>query len=281
MRKLTATCFICALTLPAAYADNVILDDQIVQGSACFGLDCIEGENFGFETMRLSENNLRIRFRDTSNSAAFPTTDWQITLNDSNNGGLSYFAVEDLDAGTMPFRVVGGAPSTSFHIGPLGHVGLGTSAPAQNLHIRAANQPGIRLEQGGGAFDPQHWDIVANESQLTISVGGTEVFVLESNGDVTIPGTLTAGTPPDEFPDYVFSPSYALMPLDDLQSYISTNNRLPGIPSAAEVGANGVNMTELQVSLLKKVEELTLYTLQQQSRIGELERRLAEMGGAQ
>ena len=53
-------------------ADNVIPDDTIIQGSACIGLDCVNNESFGFDTLRLKENNTRIKFDDTSTSPGFP-----------------------------------------------------------------------------------------------------------------------------------------------------------------------------------------------------------------
>ena len=61
-----------------AMADQVFADDLIVQGSACIGIDCANGESFGFDTIRLKENNLRIKAQDTSTSASFPTVDWQL-----------------------------------------------------------------------------------------------------------------------------------------------------------------------------------------------------------
>ena len=66
-----------------AKADFVIADDLIVQGSACVGLDCVDGEAFGFDTIRLKENNTRIKFDDTSTSPGFPANDWQLTIKDS------------------------------------------------------------------------------------------------------------------------------------------------------------------------------------------------------
>jgi hypothetical protein len=54
--------------------DQVIADDQIVQGSLCVGLDCVNNENFGFDTIRLKENNLRIKFEDTSTGRSRPPT---------------------------------------------------------------------------------------------------------------------------------------------------------------------------------------------------------------
>ena len=60
------------ITSGKAMADFVIADDLIVQGSACVGLDCADGESFGFDTIRLKENNTRIKFDDTSTSPGFP-----------------------------------------------------------------------------------------------------------------------------------------------------------------------------------------------------------------
>lgn len=281
MKNLIKPCLVilvCALVPVHAIADEVIIDDLIVDGNQCLGLDCVEGEVFGFDTLRLKENNVRIRFQDTSNSAAFPTTDWQITINDTNNGGDAYFAVENLDAAVTPFKVDGLAPADSFIIGTNGLVGIGTGTPQRQLHVSSANAPTLRLEQNGsGGFTPASWDISANEERLAIIIDGTTVLELEANGDMTIPGSLTAGTPPSSFPDYVFQPNYALMPLEELRNYIDANSHLPGIPSATDVAENGVNMTELQVSLLKKVEELTLYTLQQQEQITALQRQIHEL----
>ena len=85
--NLIATVSTLGLVAGAAQADQQIIDDLIVQGSICAGQDCVNGESFGFDTIRLKENNLRIKFQDTSNSASFPTNDWQLTANDSSNGG--------------------------------------------------------------------------------------------------------------------------------------------------------------------------------------------------
>lgn len=82
-----------------AQADDVIFDDLIVEGSACVGLDCIEDMEFGFSTLQLQENNLRIFFNDTSTTAAFPANDWEIIANESANGGESYFGIADRDEG--------------------------------------------------------------------------------------------------------------------------------------------------------------------------------------
>ena len=62
---------------------QVIVNDLVVQGSNCVGLDCTTGESFGSDTIRLKENNLRIHFQDTSNSASFPSVRRQIILDHS------------------------------------------------------------------------------------------------------------------------------------------------------------------------------------------------------
>jgi hypothetical protein len=65
------------------------------------------------------------------------------------------------------------------------------------------------------------------------------------------------------WPDYVFSDEYQLMPLDQLKKEIETNQHLPGIPSAAEMTAQGgIDLGDMQTRLVEKVEELTLYILQ-------------------
>ncbi len=83
-----------AFTPNAALADQVIADDLIVQGSGCLGGDCASGEVFGFDTVRLKENNLRMHFEDTS-GAGFAANDWRFIFNDTGAGGSNYFALED------------------------------------------------------------------------------------------------------------------------------------------------------------------------------------------
>src|SRR5882757_5104749 len=112
------------ITSGKAVADQVIPDDLIVQGSACVGLDCVNNESFGFDTIRLKENNTRIKFDDTSVSAGFPANDWQLTANDSAAGGLNKFSIENSTVATIPFTIVGPAPTNSLFIDGSGKVGL-------------------------------------------------------------------------------------------------------------------------------------------------------------
>ena len=75
------------------------------------------------------------------------------------------------------------------------------------------------------------------------------------------------GTQNLNVPDYVFEPNYKLLPLKQLAMYVEKEKHLPEIPSAREIKAQSINLGEFQMQLLKKLEELTLYTLQQETTI--------------
>jgi hypothetical protein len=113
------------LLAPSASADQVITDDMIVQGSGCIGLDCINNESFGFDTLRMRENNIRIKFDDTSNSAGFPANDWGLQANETPSGGASRFMIVDDTAGRIPFSVFAGAPADALVISSSGEVRAG------------------------------------------------------------------------------------------------------------------------------------------------------------
>jgi hypothetical protein len=155
--------------VPPAYADVVHLDDVIITGSLGVGFDSYDGQNFGFDTIILRENNLRFFFDDTSSTSSFPRNDWRIIINDSTDGGASYFAIEDSTAGRVPFKIEAGAPANSLYIEDYGRVGIGTALPVVELHIADSDTPSIRLEQDWtGGWTPQTWDVLANESNFCI-----------------------------------------------------------------------------------------------------------------
>lgn len=150
-------------------ADQVILDDLIVDGSLAVGQDSVNGESFGFDTIRLKENNLRVHFDDTSASGSFPGNDWRIVINDSSNGGANYFAIEDSTAGRQIFRVNAGAPVDSLVVHNTGRIGIGIPTPVVQLHVRDGNSPTLRLEQDGSSgFNAQSWDVAGNEANFFV-----------------------------------------------------------------------------------------------------------------
>jgi hypothetical protein len=168
-------------------ADDVIPDDLIVQGSACIGLDCVNNESFGFDTIRLKENNTRIKFDDTSASAGFPANDWQLTANDSASGGSSKFSIEDITGSKVPFTITAGASTNSIFVDSTGRVGLRTSTPVLDLHINTSNTPAIRLEQNNsGGFTAQTWDVAGNEANF---------FVRDVTGGSRLPFRIRPGAP--------------------------------------------------------------------------------------
>lgn len=155
-----------------AQADQYIQDDLVVVGSICSGTDCVNGENFAFDTIRLKENNLRIKFTDTSSSGGFPTNDWEILVNDSANGGLNRFSIRDDTANTIPFTILSGNANDAFYMLSDGRLGLGTTTPTVELEIKDGNSPTIRLSQDGTAgFTAQSWDVAGNETNFFIRDG--------------------------------------------------------------------------------------------------------------
>jgi hypothetical protein len=74
--------------------------------------------------------------------------------------------------------------------------------------------------------------------------------------------------------DYVFDKNYKLTPLADVETYYKKNHHLPEIPSAAEVEQNGVDITDMNKLLLQKVEELTIYLVEQQKQIDALKKQV-------
>ena len=168
-------------------ADFVHTDDVIIPASACVGFDCIDGESFGWDTLRLKENNLRIDFTDTSSSYSFPTQDWTLVANDEADGGANYFAIradsEDGATSTTPFKIAADAPSNSLYIsiGPAGdaNVGIGTSVPQRQLHLVGPVQPTFRLERDATSYAATIWDVR--------NAGALYIDAIANDGSATTP----------------------------------------------------------------------------------------------
>lgn len=175
------------------FFDFVIADDLIVQGSACVGLDCVNGEAFNFDTIRMKENNTRLQYDDTSVSAGFATNNWQIRANSSASGGGSFLAIVDQGAtgnsetGTIVFEVDAGAPANSLRVSSTGNVGIGTGTPVLDVHANTTDTPAMRLEQNNaGGFTAQTWDIAGNEANF---------FVRDVTSGSLLPFRIRPGAP--------------------------------------------------------------------------------------
>lgn len=189
------------------------------------------------------------------------------------------------------------------------NVGIGIQTPTQPLHVQAADGSAKVLveELGGGSFEElmelynedgnvgfrlttptgaADFNKIGDEFRINLLASPPELR-LDASGNLIIRGSLTTQNPPGTFPDFVFNSDHELMPLVELRDFIETERHLPGVMSAAEVAENGgVNLSRLQLQLLEKVEELTLYILDQNDTIGShqetiraLEARLAAIEG--
>lgn len=178
-----------------------------------------------------------------------------------------------------------------------GNVGIGTIAPTVRLslgtpveakmlalHDSPASwygfgiQPSqMRLQVGNtGArfsfFAGDSNEIVTFRGNGNVGIGVTwPSETLEVNGTIRAKEVLVEATP---WPDDVFEPGYQLPSVNDVAAHIQSSGHLPGVPSAATVGEKGVALGEMQKTLLRKVEELTLYVIQQQREIEALRTRL-------
>lgn len=142
---------------------------------------------------------------------------------------------------------------------------------------------GIEYLSEGGAYGLNFWKPYVAPTDTTVNY----VLFLNDNGNVGI-GTnnpqaklsvnggilaksVRVNTSSEYWPDYVFSPDYELMSLDELENYIADNKHLPGIISATEVDRQGdVDLGDMNAKLLQKIEELTLYIIDLQKQIDEL-----------
>ena len=178
-----------------------------------------------------------------------------------------------------------------------GRVGIGTDSPQNQLHINNTGDAVIRLTSSAQGASVCLKAVSSNgvkEGQIQYkgrflfynSDAGTGPMVINSDGNVGIGTYKTSGyrlsvegkirarevrVNSDGWADYVFAPSYNLMSLYEVEQYIKENNHLPEVPSEKEVIENGINLGEMNALLLKKIEELTLYMIEQEKRIEALE----------
>lgn len=78
-------------------------------------------------------------------------------------------------------------------------------------------------------------------------------------------------------PDYVFDPDYKLNSLAEISAYIKTHRHLPEIPSAKEINREGLDLAEMNLLLLKKVEELTLHAIENEKKRNVLEEKVSRL----
>ena len=207
---------------------------------------------------------------------------WSTTGNIGNNGDSNF--VGNVDSVRLGFRT---RNIERLSILPTGNVGIGTKAPTAQFHttgtVRLAGLTSdstktrvLVSDTSGNLFYRSasslggHWlysngteydsvDNIAigtsNPQNYKFAVNGTAIF--------TKVKVKTAGT----WPDYVFAKGYHLPDLKELEDYLDKYRHLPDIASEAEVQKEGIDVGDNQAALLKKVEELTLYLIDENNRL--------------
>lgn len=121
---------------------------------------------------------------------------------------------------------------------------------AGNLILCGNNQGAVSIGLSSGASIPTGYRLAVNGKVIT------EELKVQLSGN---------------WPDYVFADHYNLKSFDHLRSFIAENKHLPNIPPAAEVEKNGIEVGDMQKRMMEKIEELTLYILELESRVKKLE----------
>lgn len=146
----------------------------------------------------------------------------------------------------------------------------------------------IKMENGGDIAFFSRTGYGATPEMTNTEMNAYRRMTVFSNGSVGIgtasPGTFKLAvegkigarkvivTDAINWPDYVFSDKYELMTLPDVDSYIQINGHLPEVPSAKDVATNGIDVSETQAVLLRKIEELTLYLIEHDKLLKEQQR---------
>jgi hypothetical protein len=141
--------------------------------------------------------------------------------------------------GAKLYGVDQGNGLTSFRLAVRGSSATWTDA----LFVRAA-------DNGAGGGNLGYIGIGTSTPDERLTVNG-KIHSKEVKVDLTITG-----------PDYVFEKEYSLPSLESVKTYINQNKHLPEVPSAKDMEANGINLSEMNMLLLKKIEELTLYVIE-------------------
>jgi hypothetical protein len=177
-----------------------------------------------------------------------------------------------------------------------GNVGIGTSDPAVRLHIQGVDNNGttatVKVTSGsqnmlidGNEIDGNDGIYLNhnNNKNVILATGGGRVGIGTDNPHSTyklsVNGKIRAKEIVVEsgWADFVFDDDYALMPLEEVETYIHTHKHLPDIPSARDVEENGVSVGEMESKLLQKVEELTLYLIELKKENAALSQRVTQL----
>lgn len=185
-----------------------------------------------------------------------------------------------------------------------GNMALGNITPTSQLHMTGdltmqSSTPILQLKNNAGTnmvfvqmngIDARLGTNAENDlGKLIFSTNGTNRMYINQTGQISV-GTATPATGymlsvngkamveelkvqlSGNWPDYVFNNKYKLKNFDELREYIDKNNHLPNIPAASEIEKSGLEVGEMQRLMMEKIEELTLYVLQLEKKIKDIEK---------
>ena len=138
-----------------------------------------------------------------------------------------------------------------------GNVGIGKDAPQYKLDVAG------KIHSDTLVTSIVQADEVQSDSLRTGVIKTGEVFIESVYGA-----------------DFVFDDTYKLRSLQEVSEYIQNNKHLPELQSAVDMQQNGINMSDFQIQLLQKIEELTLYIIRQEDKISQQEKRIQELENA-
>ncbi|UAY53235.1 hypothetical protein [Ferruginibacter albus] len=185
----------------------------------------------------------------------------------SNNLGLPGSTTEWVS--TDPLLEIGngdprGDASNALTILKNGSIGIATSTPNTNTKLDINGNANITGKVAIGS--PMKWELLTdNAKNYYLAVNGDAIF---QKAKVQLFG---------EWSDFVFNDNYKLLSISDVEKFIKKNKHLPDVPSAAEVKKDGIDLGSNQAILLQKIEELTLYMIDQNKKIDAQTIRIKEL----
>ena len=169
--------------------------------------------------------------------------------------------------GGNTLRIDGNGQLINFIDGTHNNITLGHAGTANNLELRYG---GLNILNGGVTVSGN--SVLTGNVMIGTTTYGTHKLAVE--GSI---GAREVKVESSGWSDFVFKNNYKLRTLEEVDKFISQNGHLPEIPSEAEVQKNGINLGEMDSKLLQKIEELTLYLIEQNKKIESMEKELKEL----